>query len=69
MTNTRKLKALFVEHGLTQAKVADYLGITAVALNRKINNKVEFRQNEISKLTKLLSISNIGEIFFDEKVS
>ncbi len=69
MTNTRKLKALMVEHGFTQSDLATCLGISEQSLNRKINNKREFKASEISNLIVLLSIDDVKSIFFDTKVS
>lgn len=69
MTNTRKLKALMVEHGFTQNDLAKRLGISEQSFNYKINNKREFKASEISILIPLLSVTNVKEIFFDEKVS
>lgn len=69
MTNTRKLKALMVEHGFTQSELAMCLGISTHSLNRKINNKCEFKASEISNLIVLLLIDDVNTIFFDTKVS
>ena len=66
MTNTNKLKALFVESGLTQAEVAEQLHITPQSLNEKINNKREFWASEIKYLISLFKLTpdRVVEIFF-----
>lgn len=66
MTNTKKLRALIVERGYTQERVAAHLGITTASLNYKINNKREFKATEIKMLVELLKISegDIPVIFF-----
>jgi len=66
MTNTNKLKALFVEFGLTQVEVAEQLHITPQSLNEKINNKREFWASEIKYLISLFHLSpeRVVEIFF-----
>ena len=69
MTNTKKLRALMLERGLSQAQIADYLGISATCLNYKINNKREFKASEIHALIELLGIEveDIGRIFLVKK--
>lgn len=66
MTNTKKLRALILECGLTQEQVAAHLGITPASLNYKINNKREFKASEIKALVDLLNIPNedVTGIFF-----
>lgn len=66
MTNTKKLRALILECGLTQEQVAAHLGITPASLNYKINNKREFKASEIKALVELLNIPNedVTGIFF-----
>ena len=66
MTNTKKLRALILECGLTQEQVGAHLGITPASLNYKINNKREFKASEIKALVDLLNIPNedVTGIFF-----
>lgn len=64
MTNTLKLKALLIERGYTQANLADEIGISTYTMNKKINNKVEFKMSEIEKISRILRISNKDDIFF-----
>lgn len=70
MTNTKKLRALILERGLTQEQVAAHLGITPASLNYKINNKREFKASEIKALVELLNIPNedVTGIFFTRDV-
>lgn len=70
MTNTKKLRALILECGLTQEQVAAHLGITPASLNYKINNKREFKASEIKALVELLNIPNedVTGIFFTREV-
>lgn len=70
MTNTKKLRALILECGLTQEQVAAHLGITPASLNYKINNKREFKASEIKALAELLNIPNedVTGIFFTRDV-
>ena len=66
MTNTKKLRALILERGLTQEQVAAHLGITTASLNYKINNQREFKASEIKALVELLKIpdEDVPVIFF-----
>ncbi|MCE5342637.1 MAG: helix-turn-helix domain-containing protein [Eubacteriales bacterium] len=69
MTNTLKLRALMLEKGFTQGQLAKTLGISEQAMNQKINNKREFKASEIATLLEVLSVENIGEVFFNPEVS
>lgn len=70
MTNTKKLRALILERGLTQEQVAANLRITSASLNYKINNKREFKASEIKALVELLNIpdGDVSMIFFTPDV-
>lgn len=63
MVNTNKLKGLFAEHGLTQGEVADYLGITAITLRRKLKDS-SFDVKQAEKLCQLLDIKDPSTVFF-----
>ena len=54
----------------TQDNFAKALGIGRVSLSRRLNNKLEFTQEEILKAAKLLEIpkEEIPYYFFNEKV-
>lgn len=68
MAKTNKLKALIVEQGLTQNKVAKAIGIDKTTLSRKINNSTPFTIEEAKQIAKLLKMSGeqATEIFFDQ---
>ncbi len=66
MTNTIELEVAIKRARLTKRRVAKELGISSMGLYQKINNVTEFKASEISTLSKLLSIENIGKIFLDE---
>lgn len=56
MTNTALLEEYIAKSGYKRSFIAKALGITAYALALKINNKSEFKANEIDILCKLLKI-------------
>ena len=56
MTNTVLLEQYIEKSGYKKSFIAKALGITAYALALKINNKSEFKANEIDILCKLLNI-------------
>lgn len=71
MTNTRLLKEIIDKSGLKLGKIASELELSYSALNKKINNQVSFKANEIQKLCKVLSITDLrlkDDIFFAENV-
>lgn len=70
MTNTALLKEYIKRSGYKMSYIAEQLGITAYALSLKINNKSEFKANEIDILCKLLKIgiSDRMRIFFAQRV-
>lgn len=67
----RKLKAIRVENGYTQAQLAERLGISAKTYNRKELGIIEFTQNELLNLsTELkLTLNLVNEIFFENKLT
>lgn len=69
MVDTRKIKSLIVDNGLTQSKVATKMNISYQSLSLKLNNKREFKANEIFALCKILNIvDNQMQIFFADVV-
>ena len=66
MTNTTLLEEVISKSGYKKSFIAKALGISAYALALKINNKNEFKANEIDILCKLLNIgvSDRMRIFF-----
>lgn len=57
MTNTALLEQYIEKSGYKKSYIAAQLGITAYGFSLKINNKSEFKANEITILCKLLKIS------------
>lgn len=64
MTDTKKLKAKIIEHGLTQSGVAEKLGISYQTFSYKVNNKTAFKANEIEALCEILKIAEKDAYFF-----
>lgn len=64
MIDTLKLKAAIVAKGYIQDDVAHMLGISFQSFNKKLNNKNEFKVSEVFKLSSILDITNVEEIFF-----
>lgn len=62
MTNTSKLRALFIENNLTSEDVSKKLKISKQSLSMKMNNKREFKASEIDKLVSLFNILNIEDL-------
>lgn len=64
--NYSKLLGAMREQGYTQESLAKALGISACSLNLTLNNKRDFRQDEISKASEILGIpvSEISVYFF-----
>lgn len=54
----RKLQGKIKEVFGTQFEYAHRLGISTASLNKKLNNKVEFKQSEIIRSVRLLHIDN-----------
>ncbi len=65
-----KLRGKIREVFSTQKAFADALGMSTVSLSSKLNNRVEFSQEEINKSCVLLDIeaANIPVYFFTVKV-
>lgn len=65
-----KLLGRMKEYGFTQARLAKELGMSECSINFSLNNKRNFRQDEILEVSNILDIP-IGEIetyFFDHKL-
>lgn len=68
MINTKLLKSYFVKNGFTQEEIAKKVGISYQSLSDKINNKVQFKVDEVSALCEILEITNDKDsIFFFKK--
>ena len=70
MTNTILLKQYLDKKHFTMRQIADRLNIAPSTLSRKINNKNEFKTEEISRIQKLLNLTNKERdvIFFSHGV-
>ena len=68
--NYSKLLGRMRERGVTQERLATEIGITEATLSAKLNNKFNFKADEIDSICRVLDISNeeIGEYFFAPKV-
>ena len=55
---------------MTQAEVAQKIGVSPATLNKKLRGHTEFTQSEIGSLCKLLGIydEEISAYFFTEKL-
>lgn len=64
--NYSKLLGKIREQGYTQETLAKKIGLSACSMNLTLNNKREFRQDEILELGKLLDIEpdDYGAYFF-----
>ena len=63
MADTRKLRALMVEHDLTQADVAKILGISEKTMHNRMKTGI-FKTNEVEILMNTLGIKDPMPIFF-----
>lgn len=68
MINTKLLKSYFVKNGLKQEEIARKIGISYQSLSDKINNKVQFKIDEVADLCEILGITTEKDnIFFFKK--
>lgn len=65
-----KLLGLMRERGFTQEKLAKTIGISECSMNFSLNNKRNFRQDEISKISDALGIpvGKIEDYFFNHNL-
>ena len=70
MTDTKLLRETIDSSGMSITFISNEIGISREALYKKISNTTEFKASEITKLSKILNLSNRArdEIFFDTKV-
>lgn len=68
--NYNKLKGKIIEKYGTQAAFAQGMGISERTLSLKLNNKIYFKQDEITKAASLLNFNadEICEYFFNHEV-
>ncbi len=69
MTDSDLLRKRITESGLKYYHIANELGISRYALQKKINNETEFKVSEAVALAKILDLSEeeMGKIFFGQK--
>jgi hypothetical protein len=65
--NLNKLRGKLTECGINYEKAGKYIGRSRTSFSNRINSKKPFTQSEISKLKKLLNLTNdeVAEIFLD----
>lgn len=62
MINTTKIKALMILKGIDRYQLAKELGIAYVTINKKLNQKTQFKDNEIKKLSEVLGVT-VSELY------
>lgn len=69
--NELKLKSLRILNGLTQAELAEKIGLSEWAYSRRESGDTPFKDGEIRKLKNALKLNNdeIVEIFFADDVA
>ena len=67
MTDTNKLKAKIIEKGFTITSLAKELNLSKTTLSQKTNNKVQFSQVDIRKISEKLELTGeeIKDIFLN----
>lgn len=68
MIDTNKLKGKIVENGMTQAQVAEEIGMTAATFTRKMQSG-RFGTDEAERMIRLLNITDPCAIFFANEVT
>lgn len=71
MTDTKKLLEAIKDSGLRKGFIAGKLGITTYGFQKKVENKSQFKAEEIKILCDLLGITSLEEkerIFFASNV-
>lgn len=66
MTDSFALRSAVEKSGLKYGRIASEMGISSYTLQKKVDNKTEFKASEIVKLAALLSLSDAerSAIFF-----
>lgn len=62
-----KLYGKIREKGMTQAQLAQEIGINQATLNKTLKNKRYFEQREIDTIRHVLDLPNVEEYFFAAK--
>lgn len=71
MTDTKKLLDAINKSGLRKGFIAEQLGITTYGLQKKVENRSQFKAEEIKILCDLLGITSLEDreqIFFAQNV-
>ncbi|MCP1226001.1 helix-turn-helix transcriptional regulator [Sebaldella sp. S0638] len=63
--NLDKLRGKITENRMSQAKLAEELGLSSKALNEKLTGKSRITIPEAALMIKILKIEHPCEIFFD----
>ena len=63
-----KIRRLREDNNLTQAQMANYLGMSLANYGKKENNQIRFSINEAKRLSDFFGLS-IEQIFFDDNFS
>lgn len=58
MIHTKKLKSRIKRYGLTQSKIAEYIGMSDSMLSMKISNKRAMTLAEAEAISKILNIAD-----------
>lgn len=69
MIDKVKLKILLLRKGKTMSGLAEYIGISAPTLYRKINGVSDFYREEMIKAKEYCEEENMDDIFFASDVS
>lgn len=66
MTDTEALRNAVKRSGLKYIKIANEMGISSYTLQKKVNNKTEFKASEIMMLSSMLCLDDRerNSIFF-----
>ena len=64
--NYSKILGIMREQKMTQRALAQKIGISEVSLNKKLTNKTQFKQDEMSSILTVLgfSVHDVATIFF-----
>lgn len=71
MTDTQELLKIIEKSGLRKGFIAEKLGLTTYGLQKKVENKSQFKAEEIKTLCEVLKITSLEEkekIFFADDV-
>ena len=69
--NFPELRAAIARVGITNRRLAEYLGLSEQAFYNKIQGETEFKGSEIKGLAKILHLSmqDVNAIFFDKDLN